>query len=243
MTHEHIIVNSSHHFTINPESRVITTPSNTLVLVQGDHNSKRYAFEIPKFVEGHDMSLCNHIEIHYDNNTTNAKEIIEGVYIVDDYVVNDNSVVFSWLISGNATRLPGAIQFWISFTCTDEDNNIIYSWGTDIFKSIKVVANNRNTESVIELLPDVLEQWKDEVLDEIGSGVSPEDVTKAVYEYLKENPVESGVSFETDATLSLKNGVLSVNTTNDTEADNTLPITSAGVFATVGNIEALLKTI
>lgn len=51
------------------------------------------------------------------------------------------------------------------------------------------------------------------------------------------------VNFETDETLILKDGVLSVNTTNDMEQDNTLPITSAGVFATVGKIEALLKTI
>ena len=48
---------------------------------------------------------------------------------------------------------------------------------------------------------------------------------------------------ETDATLTLKDGVLSVNTTNEMERDNTLPITSAGVYTTVGNIEALLKTI
>ena len=52
-----------------------------------------------------------------------------------------------------------------------------------------------------------------------------------------------GVDFETDNTLTLSNGILSVNTTNDIEKDNTLPITSAGVYATVGNIEALLKTI
>jgi hypothetical protein len=51
------------------------------------------------------------------------------------------------------------------------------------------------------------------------------------------------VDFQTDETLTLKDGVLSVNTTNDMEQNNTLPITSAGVFATVGNIEALLKTI
>jgi len=51
------------------------------------------------------------------------------------------------------------------------------------------------------------------------------------------------VDFQVDETLKLENGILSVNTTNDMEQDNTLPITSAGVFATVGNIEALLKTI
>ena len=51
------------------------------------------------------------------------------------------------------------------------------------------------------------------------------------------------VNFQTNETLTLKDGILSVNTTNNMEQDNTLPITSAGVFATVGNIEALLKTI
>lgn len=52
-----------------------------------------------------------------------------------------------------------------------------------------------------------------------------------------------GTAFETDETLHLENGILSVNTTDRMEQDNTLPITSAGVYTTVGNIEALLKTI
>lgn len=51
------------------------------------------------------------------------------------------------------------------------------------------------------------------------------------------------VNFKTDETLILKDGILSVNTTDEMEQDNTLPITSAGVYNTVGNIEALLKTI
>ena len=75
------------------------------------------------------------------------------------------------------------------------------------------------------------------------NGISDEQVEKAVNKYLDEHPIDSGVSFETDSTLVLKDGILSVNTTNQMEQDNTLPITSAGVFATVGNIEALLKTI
>lgn len=51
------------------------------------------------------------------------------------------------------------------------------------------------------------------------------------------------INFQTDETLTFENGVLSVNTTDIMEQDNTLPMTSAGVFAAVGNIEALLKTI
>ena len=75
------------------------------------------------------------------------------------------------------------------------------------------------------------------------TGVSEEQIAQAVESYLNEHPVGGGVDFETDNTLILKDGVLSVNTTDQMEQDNTLPITSAGVYATVGNIDALLKTI
>lgn len=52
-----------------------------------------------------------------------------------------------------------------------------------------------------------------------------------------------GVDFTVDETLSLVDGVLSVNRAETPEADNTLPITSAAVYTTVGNINALLETI
>ena len=51
------------------------------------------------------------------------------------------------------------------------------------------------------------------------------------------------VGFVTDETLNFKNGVLSVNTADAVDNDNTLPITSAAVAVTVGNIEVILKTI
>lgn len=46
-----------------------------------------------------------------------------------------------------------------------------------------------------------------------------------------------------DETLSLENGVLSVNRAEAVEKDNTLPITAAAVYTEVGNINALLATI
>lgn len=52
-----------------------------------------------------------------------------------------------------------------------------------------------------------------------------------------------GTTFTTDDTLTLENGVLSVNTAETVEQDNTLPVTSAAVHVAVGNIEVLLQTI
>lgn len=54
---------------------------------------------------------------------------------------------------------------------------------------------------------------------------------------------EDGVNFETDETLVLKDGILSVNRAEAVEKDNSLPITSAAVYTEVGNINALLRTI
>jgi hypothetical protein len=50
-------------------------------------------------------------------------------------------------------------------------------------------------------------------------------------------------AFAIDDTLIRTDGVLKVNTTNNAEADNTLPITSAGVYTQLGNIQVLLETI
>lgn len=55
--------------------------------------------------------------------------------------------------------------------------------------------------------------------------------------------VEASVKFTTDETLTLENGVLSVNTTDSPEGDSTLPITAGAVYTQLGNIEILLGTI
>lgn len=52
-----------------------------------------------------------------------------------------------------------------------------------------------------------------------------------------------GGSFQIGHGLLLEDNVLSVNVVNDAERDNTLPITSAAVYTTVGNIDSLLQTI
>lgn len=66
-------------------------------------------------------------------------------------------------------------------------------------------------------------------------------LVKATLEQLKE--VVGGVNFELDKTLSLEGGVLKVNTAEKVEKDNTLPVTSAAVHTTVGNIEVLLAAL
>lgn len=69
-----------------------------------------------------------------------------------------------------------------------------------------------------------------------GGGISAE-----VEQRLSALENDTAPRFTTDKTLTLKNGVLSVNFA--TETDRSLPITAADVDVTVGNIDVLLQTI
>ena len=60
---------------------------------------------------------------------------------------------------------------------------------------------------------------------------------------LKEQLSDQAGGLKTDESLVFREGVLCVNTTAAMEQDNTLPMSSAGVYATVGNIAQLLQTI
>lgn len=51
-----------------------------------------------------------------------------------------------------------------------------------------------------------------------------------------------GIKVGSNLTIT-EDGILSVDTTDTMEQDNTRPITSAAVYTTVGNIEILLSTI
>lgn len=78
---------------------------------------------------------------------------------------------------------------------------------------------------------------------QVSMRVDSPAVNMAVNDRTVINVIGSGQEFQVDETLTFKDGVLSVNTTDKVEADNSLPITSAAVYVTVGNIEVLLKTI
>ena len=54
--HTHDVYDTGKHFEINGISRFIQETSATkLVLVQGDHNSEVITFQMPRYIDGHDI--------------------------------------------------------------------------------------------------------------------------------------------------------------------------------------------
>lgn len=156
MSHKHSIYDTDLHFKIDPNTRAITNMSKKVVIAQYDHNSERFTFEIPRLVDGHDMSLCNKVEIHYINNK------YSDVYEVDDLRVYDgdsNIVVFSWLLSKNVSQNSGPLNFAIRFKCVTGDV-IDYAWGSGVFSGINILNSFNNEGSIDDTeYTDVLTQW------------------------------------------------------------------------------------
>ena len=168
MSHVHSIYDTDLHFIIDPISRSITSESGKVSLMQYDHNSERFTFQFPRYIEGHDMSLSDKVEIHYINiSSSNKTTKNEDVYEVDDLQVSpdsDDVAICSWLISHNSTNYAGSLSFIVRFVCYS-DNEIEYQWFSDIFDKIKILKGIYNTEVIPDKFDvDILECWKRDVI-------------------------------------------------------------------------------
>lgn len=162
MAHEHNVVDSDKHFKIDPTTREITNESGKVTLMQHDHNSERFTFEVPRYVDGHDMSLCNLVQIHYQNKEIATNTVFDDVYEVSDFKVDtqsDSVVTFSWLISSNATQYVGPLDFSVRFACVAADGTVEYAWNTAVHHGIVVSTCFYNSEMVASAYSDILAQW------------------------------------------------------------------------------------
>ena len=179
MAHVHNIIDADAHFIIDPITRAIKNQTpNKVRLIQGDHNCERFSFEMPKLVEGHDMTTCNLVQVHYKNIDASTRAENKGVYEIKDMKVDGNNIVFSWLITENVTKFVGEIEFLIVFKCT-RGEVVDYKWHTDINKEISISNGMNNTEEVTEPFPDILGQWKEELFEAGGNAVVNVSVAEA----------------------------------------------------------------
>lgn len=167
MAHLHSVYDSDAHFSINPITRALKNEATSkTALIQYDHNSERFTFEIPRMIEGHDMSLCNVIRVHYINIDSKTKEQVTGVYEVEDMQISpesDDVVICSWLISQNATKLVGSLNFLLRFCCVTDDV-VEYAWNTAIHTNISVSSGINADETFADDCVDVIERWKESVV-------------------------------------------------------------------------------
>lgn len=163
MNHKHMVFDTDEKFIIDSATRAISNSrEKPFQLIQHDHNAEKFSFVCDRYVEGHDMSLCNKVEIHYDNIESSKRRTSHGLYEVQDFRVDstdNNKVIFTWLISGNATLYNGTLVFLVSFACI-EDTEVTYRWNTSVNNSTIILTGLNNSDNIANIYADILENWK-----------------------------------------------------------------------------------
>lgn len=163
-THQHDVIDSDSYFIIDPITRAVENTSGSKnLLMQYDHASERYTFELPRYVEGHDMSLCTAVKVHYNNIESGTLIENADVNDLDDLHVDPtdaNKVICSWLIKRQATQLVGSLNFLVQYLCATSDGTITYEWHSDIYKNIEIREGRNNGPAAVSDYTDILEQWR-----------------------------------------------------------------------------------
>jgi hypothetical protein len=166
MAHIHNVYDTGKCFEINGISRFIKETSPTkLVLVQGDHNSEIITFKMPRYIDGHDMLLCNKIRVHYINVDTKTNDSSADIYDVTDLALCEDcedEVTFTWTVEAPATKYAGSLAFVIKFECVEE-GNILYQWNTAKYIGINVLAGLDNSEGFVDKYSSVIDKWVNEL--------------------------------------------------------------------------------
>lgn len=186
MPHRKKIIDTDARFEINPVTREIKNVSTAKkILMQYDHNSERFTFTIPRYIEGHDMLESNRVQVHYTTKSgyQDRVELNDLAELPED----EGKLSCTWLLSQNVTKDIGALKFLLRFACVNNDTGEYdYIWSTGIFSGISVSEGMYNDEGIIEQNPDAFDAAvkkviKDSIDDTINETVK-ETVGTAVEE-------------------------------------------------------------
>lgn len=160
--HEHPVTDSDSRFVIDPVTREITSAIRKHYIMQGDHNSQVYTFELPRYIDGHDMFMCNQVKVHFNNIAED--EQTENADVADTTPLelneDESAVICTWSIERNATQLVGILSFGLEYQCVTGDGEVVYEFNTDIYSNVHVKASRDNSEKAISEYSNILEQWR-----------------------------------------------------------------------------------
>lgn len=173
MAHDHIVLDDDKRYVIDPVARTVTNKAGSRTkLIQYDHNSEEITFEIPKKIENHDMTQVDKIFVYFENigpgTSVSNRQVAPGSYEIPmDKVVEDSenpdNLLFTWLVSRDATQYYGTVQFALTFQCNGEEELPDYQWGTEIIDNIDIRRGLNGNASMVEHYPDAFTHVLQEV--------------------------------------------------------------------------------
>ena len=141
------------HCIIDPETRTINVaPEYKILGVESDEKVERVWFQCPKIV-GDNIDLSKlQLRINYQN-ARNEKD----QYIVTDVQIEEDDIVFSWLVSRKATAYMGAVNFIVC--AVSADGGVIKNeWNTTLASSEVLTGLEVDSPQIDDNTEDVITQ-------------------------------------------------------------------------------------
>lgn len=164
---------------IDNELRTISIPSTVKLLgVESDEDVNVIKFEMPRHYGEVDLSTFA-VRVNYMNANGDG-----DIYKVTDLVAGEEKMTFSWLVGRTASMYKGDTRFIVCLKKLAEDFVVKQEFNTTI-ASLPVLQGLEPNEQLIQRYPDIIEQ----MLKFMETPISSEEISKAVEEYLKKNPI------------------------------------------------------
>lgn len=128
-------------FTIIPETREIKVPTSHKVIgVVGDHLAEQLTFELPRFIDGHDIEGCTRRYISWLNvNGEPGNDQLEELKVPPEGA-KEGMIYLTWTIRNLLAVSKGVVQFSLHFECLDADGATVrYHWGTAVCKNCEIL--------------------------------------------------------------------------------------------------------
>lgn len=171
-------------------------------------------------------------------------------------VVYDDTISAVWTLKPPQTSYEGVLCLQLRFEGSD------FKWETPVAQ-IEILSSPDDS-AVAPTSPSAYDGWLDEIqaiADSVLNMTVSAETADLGYGASVEKSVENGVvnlhfklpassaggvavsTLQAGNALYWNGNTLNVNTTNNVAENNTLPITSAGVYQAIGDINALLATV
>ena len=144
--------------------RVVTVPKELQrIAVQYDHDVETVTFDCPRYWDGLDMSELR-IYVNYMR-----RDRVVGCYLAQNVTVDttDSAIMhFDWTISRNVSQVAGEIKFLVCIKKGDSEGNEVNHWNSELNNQMYVSEGLEVGGEFFDDYPDIILQWKDELIEE-----------------------------------------------------------------------------
>lgn len=183
---------------IDPIQRsfLIKDTHNLVLGFEGDVNSQKVTFQLPKFHEGHDLTLCGQKTLRWKNLATGVEDWSELVVVEE----SSDKWIATWIVPPAVYTAAGIIQIAISIYDLN-GTHVAFAWNTATFSGF-VVEKTLSEVGRGPRIPSVIAPAKNEILqinEETHSIVAPQGYNFIISSYGNKNTVN--VYFQTTPTV------------------------------------------